>query len=559
MHRLSLRQTWQLLLALTMLLVSLPAAAQTPTATQPARRDLAALTAPIQAMPEPGYQVLAGDYLDAAAAADAIAAPRQRDPADVTAILPAQTYVLDLVLLANRGDANADVLALQQTTLYAYADEDAARTALDVIADFSTEPEADELDAVTNARTTVEMRTPSGWTLRSVISQGPIVAEVVSLERDAHVDPAQHDAVVQATLAQLQAGERSALGTMAPAVITPGFSARPFAHAPETGQHALYRVRDGQIQLAAGELEGDASAEVPAGVTNLYVTTTTLQQDAGRAVVSTWLAEGADAVGPSGPIWDPFFTIGVGEPQGDETADGVVPVNGAWNGEPYSGFLQTGQIGDVATAASVRVFGQVTVGQDAIVALADAQQACVTDGGCGSSPVKLPIAAGPTASPTASDGRIISPAFGWRLEIDPTRWTIAGQEQSGQGEMWLLRSGQTDVRLESVVDHLGDPVACVMAELDRLRQAEEHADIRVWDDGDGYVPGGSEPGHAWVTYTVEPLTDARADHEYAIRIDCYALIPGQASLVVTQTAPRNQWLELAPLGDELRNTLTLPN
>jgi hypothetical protein len=91
-----------------------------------------------------------------------------------------------------------------------------------------------------------------------------------------------------------------------------------------------------------------------------------------------------------------------------------------------------------------------------------------------------------------------------------------------------------------------------------LQQFESSAVIELGSDDPDEVPAGSEQGHAWAIYTVEPLADERADQEYTIRIDCYTLIEGGANLVVTHRAPRDLWDVEREKGSDLRDTLTLP-
>jgi hypothetical protein len=61
-----------------------------------------------------------------------------------------------------------------------------------------------------------------------------------------------------------------------------------------------------------------------------------------------------------------------------------------------------------------------------------------------------------------------------------------------------------------------------------------------------------EPGHGWAIYTVEPLQEERVDQEYTIRYDWYTLFSGETFLVVTHTAPRDDWIEEREMGKRLR-------
>lgn len=71
-------------------------------------------------------------------------------------------------------------------------------------------------------------------------------------------------------------------------------------------------------------------------------------------------------------------------------------------------------------------------------------------------------------------------------------------------------------------------------------------------DDQSEAPAGSDAGHAWAICTVEPLADERADQEYTIRYDCYALPGGDASLVMTHVAPRSLWEAETSKADRLR-------
>lgn len=114
-----------------------------------------------------------------------------------------------------------------------------------------------------------------------------------------------------------------------------------------------------------------------------------------------------------------------------------------------------------------------------------------------------------------------------------------------------------DATFETIVDQRGDPEQCVLDELNRLQEFEDRANITLGSDNSDESPGGLEPGHGWVIYTVEPLEDSTADGEYTLRIDCYTLLEGSTSLVVQTRAPREAWADVADLGDELRSQIEI--
>jgi hypothetical protein len=163
-------------------------------------------------------------------------------------------------------------------------------------------------------------------------------------------------------------------------------------------------------------------------------------------------------------------------------------------------------------------------------------------------------------TPIAGDeeaGRYDSPAAPWSVSWDTAMWQTEDRFAQGGYDYLYLRSERMDATFETIVDHRGDPEQCVLDELARLREDEDRAAISVGSDVEGEPPGGMTEGHAWVIYTIEPLAEARADEEYTLRIDCYTVVEGDASLVVQVRAPRDAWADLASRGETLRSQIEI--
>ena len=164
-----------------------------------------------------------------------------------------------------------------------------------------------------------------------------------------------------------------------------------------------------------------------------------------------------------------------------------------------------------------------------------------------------------TPEPRAGDDNVIgSLAYGWEVELPDDGWEIT-DVQFLNGEYYLLQSGRSLVTIESVINRAASPQDCLLDEVEMLEEFEERALITLGSDDPDERKAGLEQGHAWGVYTVEPLQEERADQEYTIRIDCYTLVPGDVSLVVTHTAPRDLWTEERPKGERFRDALTLPD
>ncbi len=147
--------------------------------------DIADIPVPVDDLPEAGYQVLAGGYLDQEAAAAWIAAPRQRSAAgasdDLSAAGWVDAYVMDLALLQDRAYATSDILALIQTNVFVLADVTGAESLFDSMRDY---PGADveEAEPAIRDASTVRLVSQSGDTLRTVVQRDRLVIEVVSLD-----------------------------------------------------------------------------------------------------------------------------------------------------------------------------------------------------------------------------------------------------------------------------------------------------------------------------------------------------------------------------------------
>jgi hypothetical protein len=154
----------------------------------------------------------------------------------------------------------------------------------------------------------------------------------------------------------------------------------------------------------------------------------------------------------------------------------------------------------------------------------------------------------------SSEGSYTDPQFGWSVDYAEAGWEFSSVE----GETILeLQNGRSIASVETVVDRHGDPTQCILEEVRLLEEFEEHAYITLGSDVEGEPRAGNEPGHVWAIYTVEPLADERADQEYTIRIDCYTMIEGDASLVVHHSAPRDMWESESAKGDDLRANIDI--
>jgi hypothetical protein len=540
--------------------------------------DLAAMPLAPTDLPDQGYQVMTGGFLDRNATAAWIAGPRNEEPAAVEEMLENgawdESYALDLVLLADRAYADSDILALVQTNLYRFADDGAAEDAFDALKDYSSNPDAEETDSPVTDGATVRLVTESGDTLRTLARVDDVVVEVVSLEQFQQVDTATHGTVAIDTVDRAIALRRAgAVGVATHALlIADGAEVADLFNAPATGVHQVYRLRDDVVQPAAGELEAPERDAIAPGLRELFQGSQGVRIGDGTGFFSSWIGTFQDdasaaafvaglPTASSGALLpDPYFPLWADEEASAQGVAGVYRVSGTATAGRFSGTVEIRQHGPYVVGIGWRAIGDVLPSVDVTSRLMDAQLACLDAGPrCAPMPVAMLMEPGMATPVVATPGgQVVSAEFGWSLSFDPASWT-AGEQFAQTGYDYVeLRSGESMVTLESVVDQHGDPPQCVVDQLHQLQTLEEHAVIDLGSDVAEGPPAGMETGHAWAIYTVEPLAEERADQEYTIRIDCYTLVEGAASLVMTQTAPRDRWAEEQPKGDVLRQGIVIP-
>lgn len=566
-------------LVATMVIHGMPSIAS---ASQPQEMpfDLANVPLPAGALPEPGYQVLTGGFLDQGLTAHWIASPRNGDPAAVEGMLTetgwVESYTLDLVLLEDRAWAHSEILSLVQTNVYLFADDEGAEDAESVLADFSTTDDAEEAESAIQDASTIRLRSQGGDTWRSVTRYDRTIVEVVTLEAFGAADLDFHRLVIADTfdrLGELSSHPAPGLAARA-ALIGNSDDVADLFNAQQTGVHQIYRLRDGEFQLAAGEMEVEDPGSKAPGLSQLYTSGQVVSFGHGNGFYSSWIGEfrsEADAASfvaslpenaTGALLLDPYFTSWAGEASQSQGVPGLYRVSGTNESGSFSGTLEIRQRGLYVVGVGWRTFGNVLPSVDVTSRLMDAQITCLeSDLPCPSvypGDLLPPESATPVApSADVGDG-IVSAEFGWSVNIDPQTWVVNERFAEPGYDFVEMQSGRSLVTLESVIDQHGNAQQCVLDEMRALQNLEEHAVIDLGSDDPGEAPAGLEERHGWAIYTVEPLAEERADQEYTIRFDCYTLVDGGASLIVTQRAPRGLWVTEREKGALLRANIVLP-
>lgn len=237
--------------------------------------DIADIPVPVDDVPEAGYQVLAGGYLDQDAAAAWIASPRQRSAVGVGDDLVTagwvDGYVMDLALLEDRASATSDILALIQTNVFVVADVSGAENLFDAMGDYSS-ADAEEAEPATQGASTVRIVSQSGDTLRTVVQRDRLVIEVISLDVYRALDEEAHGSLVSQTVDRAErviAAPGEGVATRA-VRLADGEEVADFQNIQQSGVHQVYRVRDGRVQPAAGEVQTPEPAAIGVGIEQAF-------------------------------------------------------------------------------------------------------------------------------------------------------------------------------------------------------------------------------------------------------------------------------------------------
>lgn len=537
--------------------------------------DLADIPLTVQALPEAGYQVLAGGYLAQDDIGRLIADPRHLDADHVLQQIDdigiTRAYVLDLVLPEDRAWQNSPVLAIVQTSVYLLEDENSSDDLVEILQNYANTAFVTDLDPAVNGAYTISMVGEGGDQLRTIATDGRVVIEIVSMDATGTPNETEHMLIVEATVERLsREREEGQIGLSSMALtLLPGERTANFGHTQQTGVHGIYRFRDANIQPAIGELADEDQAIAP-GIRSLFVAGEARGMGGGTGLVSVWLGQfdsESSATSffdvlvsgvPGGVLVDPYFTIAADESWTEQGVLGVYRVTGTHDGQNYSGNVEVRQQGDVVVAIGYRSVGASLSSINITGRTMDHQLDCL-DVYQVCAPFDLSAEMPPPqATPVAAGSAPGSTEFGWSLpELGP-EWIIDEQFTEAGYDRIGLRNGLSIFEIESVINHHGEPVQCVLDELHLLQEFEDHSVITVWEDAVGNTEGGNTESQAWVVYRVEPLADERADQEYVIRIDCFSLLPGSANLVIKQIAPVDFWEEEQSKGTFLRDSIVIP-
>ncbi|HYI23840.1 MAG TPA: hypothetical protein VD767_00385 [Thermomicrobiales bacterium] len=544
--------------------------------------DLAAVPLPPDELPERGYQFAQGGDIELSGLKFAWSGDGldESDWVDIeVGWIGGHSHVL--ILLSDRADSASEPLASFTTYVLEYSDGDAAEGAIDDLLSIAGYTPTEDVDGVTvyldqrgvlgavaddgfvvivqyaAARTDGPGQNTEDWTAGAMAELANVTVDRLSDLRDAAAD-----------------GE-STLGIANVMVTGPDAGwTLPWFFYPNT-EH--YRVLDGEVLPYGGELSAQTRDAAPGGIEDLFVSRQQMGDEQYDSLLDVTLARfesEADAESFAESPLPVEFPPGFGFEATHGPAivdDGVIFQKVAVNDDMLraSGWRSIRQDGDLVQVVQWLGSGNAVVTEEAIAWVTGRQTSCVDalPEPCApidqeSLPVALDAGQVPESTPTIPDGDesvIASFQFGWQVAIPDDGWTIIDAQIIGNSEYYQLQSGRSLVTIETAVDQVGDPQQCVVDNLRLLQEVEDRAVIELGSDDPDERPAGLEQGHGWAIYTVEPLQEERADQEYTIRIDCYTLVEGQASLVVTHTAPRDLWIEERDKGERFRDGIALPS
>lgn len=563
-----------------------PVAASQATPVTEAAVDLARVPVPPAEVMEPGFQLVQSGWIELSAVAYALSGDSM-PPDAFDEVEGGYTigYSQVLALLSDRADAFSEPLSHLLTLVLEFGSESDAAAAANEIRDLLGLTEPTSIDGVD---------TWSGPEItESIIAEGNTVIYVAYAFEEQRFSTRQNTDWTPEAVAELasQTRERLLAAQDAAAGGDPALSrAGLLIQGPDAGwtitwpyfpisQH--YRVLDGDVLPYGGELDDDLF--VPDGMETYYVSRQQLGDDGYDHLLDITLAEfetAADAEAFAAdpppvqfpPTWQFEATYG----EATEVEPGLWVQSVRVDDETLRATGQrTIRINDT-TVQVMQWLGSENgmTSREGMLELTIAQTSCFENLPTACQPLDQDRFPAPLDQESANSGNfpnigtpeprtggdnvLASLAYGWEVTLPDDGWEIT-DVQFLNGEYYLLQSGRSLVSIESTINRAAAPQDCLLDEVATLEEFEEHSVITLGSDDPDERKAGLEQGHAWGVYTVEPLQEERADQEYTIRIDCYTLVPGEVSLVVTHTVPRDLWTEERPKGERFRDALTLPD
>ncbi len=492
------------------------------------------------------------------------------------------------VLLSDRADSRSEPLATVTTFVIGFDSPKAAADAGQALLDIAAYEPTEDVDGVTvyaDVDGLLGLRAQGDYL---VLVQYAFVEQQNSTRQNTEDwTPESIAGLVQATAEQLaNAIDQAETGTESLGVANIMFFGMqspwtlPWTYYPST-EH--YRVQGGEAVAYGGELDADLEDAIPRGVEDLFVSRQQIGDEGYEHLIDVTLARfdteaqaTAFASNPNGitfpPTWifDPDYTAADALPDGGTVERVQVDDN-----LRASGYRTIHQEGTTVQVVQWLASGNAVVSPEAIAWLTGVQASCLDALPEPCAPIfqdEIPAAlsedyipepaereGGATpASGTSRSNMVASDQFGWEVAVPNDGWELTDSETFTNSDYYEFQSGRSLITVESVVDHHGDPQQCVLDSLALLETLEERAVIDIGSDDPDERAAGLERDHGWAVYTVEPLQEERADQEYTIRYDCYTLAPGDASLVVTHTAPRDLWTGERDKGERFRDGIGFP-
>ena len=342
-----------------------------------------------------------------------------------------------------------------------------------------------------------------------------------------------------------------------------------------------YRVLDGVALPYGGELDSDLL--VPEGMETYYVSRQQLGDDGYDHLLDITLAEFATpadaeafAAAPPPVQFPPTWSFEPTYGPATEVEPGLWLQSVRVDGDALRATGQRTIRVDDTTVQVMQWLGSehALTSSEGMLELTAIQTACLRNLPAACAPMNQDLFPAPVDDESAATGSfpdigtpeprsggdnvLASLGYGWEVRLPDDGWEIT-DVQFLNGEYYLLQSGRSLLSIESAINRAASPQDCLLDEVAMLEEFEDRALITLGSDDPTERKAGLEQGHAWGVYTVEPLQDERADQEYTIRIDCYTLVSGEVSLIVTHTAPRDLWTDERPKGERFREALTLPD
>ncbi|HZU77436.1 MAG TPA: DUF3105 domain-containing protein [Dehalococcoidia bacterium] len=162
----------------------------------------------------------------------------------------------------------------------------------------------------------------------------------------------------------------------------------------------------------------------------------------------------------------------------------------------------------------------------------------------------------PSKAPGVSGNSYASPTYDFTLKWDNT-WRVTGASSAGGTDELALNNGTSAVSFQGAATAKGDPAAGLQQTVKQIFDPKTTRNVTLMKDASGKPLQGQTSDRAYAVYTYQQVANG-ATQQRAAYLDCRALVPGYAILLIAQDVAQAAYSSQTQPLQTLLNNLAMP-